>query len=179
MVKRCVMIFPHFDNIKIIDDIRRKYDPLAEHVRPHITLVFPFESDIETDKLEEHIEAVISDIKPFSINLSGITPSKSFGNYLFLNIKNGYNNIVLMHKRIYTGILEEFYPVWLKNAEFMPHMTVGNISDIKEFSKAVVETSSIDEVFEATVHTISVEIIGENEDSIIELNIPLGENYIE
>lgn len=40
------MIFPKFENIKIIDEIRDKYDPLANHVRPHITLVFPFESNI-------------------------------------------------------------------------------------------------------------------------------------
>lgn len=86
MIKRCIMIFPYFGNVEIIDDIRKKYDPLSEHVRPHITLVFPFESDIEASKLKEHIENVISGMMPFDIKLSGITPSTSFGSYLFLNI---------------------------------------------------------------------------------------------
>lgn len=63
------MIFPKFNNRQIIDKIREKYDPLANHVRPHITLVFPFESDIETTELKEHISTVVSDIPPFELFL--------------------------------------------------------------------------------------------------------------
>ncbi len=48
MIKRCIMIFPQFENIEVIDKIRNKYDPLANHLRPHITLVFPFDSNIKT-----------------------------------------------------------------------------------------------------------------------------------
>ena len=38
MSLRTIMIFPEFDNINIIDEIREKYDPLAELVRPHMTV---------------------------------------------------------------------------------------------------------------------------------------------
>lgn len=173
MIKRCIMIFPHFGNMQLIDNIRKKYDPLAEHVRPHITLVFPFESNLNTDKLKEHIENVISGIMPFDIRLSRITPSTSFGNYLFLNIIEGLNQIVELHKRLYNDILEEFYPRWLSVGEFLPHMTVGNINDSEAFNKAVEETKYIDDMFESTVDMISVEIIDENENSIIEINVSL------
>jgi hypothetical protein len=44
---------------------------------------------------------------------------------------------------------------------------------MNDFKMAVEETKDIDDVFETTVETISVEIIDENENSIIELNIPL------
>ncbi|GKU28576.1 2'-5' RNA ligase family protein [Clostridium folliculivorans] len=96
MLKRCIMIFPEFENPKIIDNIRDKYDPLANHVRPHITLVFPFESDIKTDDLRTHISSVLSEIRPFEIILNKITPTNSFEvesvssrkyNYLLLFIK--------------------------------------------------------------------------------------------
>jgi hypothetical protein len=40
------MIFPQFKNIEIINEIRNRYDPLAKLVRPHITLVFPFENEM-------------------------------------------------------------------------------------------------------------------------------------
>lgn len=73
MIERCIMIFPEFNNMKIIDEIRERYDPLASHVRPHITLVFPFYSDINSDKLKEHIEHVLSEIRPFKIALKGVT----------------------------------------------------------------------------------------------------------
>lgn len=39
---RTIMIFPEFEEMEIIDEIREKYDPLARLVRPHITIVFPF-----------------------------------------------------------------------------------------------------------------------------------------
>ena len=173
MIKRCIMIFPHFKNEYLIDNIRKKYDPLAEHVRPHITLVFPFESDIETNKLKEHIKVMTSDINPFHITLSGITPSTSIGNYLFLNIKEGNDEIIEIHKRLYKGILKEAYPEWLKDIDFLPHMTVGCISDLDVFKEAIEDTNNINDIFETTVEAISVEIIDENEDSIIEINVPL------
>lgn len=173
MLKRCIMIFPKFDNGQIIDKIRERYDPLANHVRPHITLVFPFDSDIGTIELKEHISSVLSEITAFEIILNGITPTNNFGKYLFLNIQKGNDEIIELHKRLYTDILQNYYPEWLKGKVFLPHMIVGNFSNEEEFEAAINETRDIVDSFKATVNEISVEIIDENEDSIIELNIPL------
>lgn len=52
------MIFPQFNNIEIINEIRHRYDPLANLLRPHITLVFPFESDMTNDEVEEKLTSV-------------------------------------------------------------------------------------------------------------------------
>jgi hypothetical protein len=171
------MIFPKFENIQIIDEIRGKYDPLANHVRPHITLVFPFDSDIGKSELEEHIRSTVSDLKPFEVVLGNLKPVRSFGNYLFLNIIDGSDNIKELHKRLYTGILESYFPVWLKNGAYLPHMTVGCLGDEEKFAEAVRETKDFSEVFRTTVTHVSVEIIDENEDSTIELNIPFGGLY--
>ena len=173
MVKRCIMIFPQFSNMRVIDEIRKKYDPLAGHVRPHITLVFPFLSDISSDKLREHIVNALSRIKPFKIVLKGITPVQAFGNYLFLNIETGKEDIVNIHKKLYTGILEPYLPQWLKDCEYNPHMTVGKIEDEEEYKNAVNELKHFSDVFETVVKKISVEIIDDNEDSIIEMEIDL------
>ncbi len=54
------MIFPQFKNVNIIDDIRKKYDPLANNVRPYITLVFTFESNLTSIELKEHLKKVLS-----------------------------------------------------------------------------------------------------------------------
>ena len=53
MSLRTIMIFPEFENMDIIDRIRDKYDPLARLVRPHITLVFPFENEMSNETIEE------------------------------------------------------------------------------------------------------------------------------
>ena len=167
------MIFPKFKNGQVIDRIREKYDPLATHVRPHITLVFPFDSDIETAELNKHISSVLSDVEAFEVMLKGITPVNSFGRYLFLNIEKGTEKIIELHKKLYTGILQEHFPQWLNGNNFLPHMTVGNFQNEEEFQMATEETKAVVDDFKTIVNTVSVEIIDENEDSIIELEIPL------
>lgn len=173
MLKRCIMIFPKFGNGQILDEVREKYDPLAHHVKPHITLGFPFCSNIETNQLKEHLTEVLTEFHPFEIVMTGIRPVDSFGRYLFLNIEKGSEEIIEIHKKLYTGILEDYYPEWLKGKEFFPHMTVGALNSEEEHKKAAYETSKIKDVFKTRVTEISVEIIDENEDSNIELELQL------
>ncbi|MBL4937690.1 2'-5' RNA ligase family protein [Clostridium sp. YIM B02515] len=171
MIKRCIMIFPHFESGHVIDEIREKYDPLANHVRPHITVVFPFESNITSEMLKEHIINVLSEFKPFELVISGITPSINFGRYLFLNVAKGSEEIIKIHRKLYTGVLEEYYPKWLIGNKFMPHMTVGNLEDEEAFKRAINDTKHFSDSFKTIVNKVSVEIIDENEDSIIENDI--------
>lgn len=173
MLKRCIMIFPTFENGQVIDKIRGLYDPLESCIRPHITLVFPFDSPIETIELREHLSSVLTDIAPFEIILKEITPTNNFGKYLFLNIQKGRDEIIELHKSLYTGILQNYYPEWLKGKDFFPHMTVGSFDSQEQFEAAISETRNIDDTFKTTVNEISVEIIDENENSIIEITIPL------
>lgn len=173
MVERCIMIFPEFSNIEIINSIRDKYDPLAKHVRPHITLVFPFQSDIGSTELREHLEKVLASVKPFHITLQGISAVQSFGYYLFLNIINGKEEIIDLNKRLYTDLLEPICPPWLKNGGFTPHMTLGKLATEEEHKAAALAVKGINDIFETSVTKISVEIIDESEDSIIEMEIGL------
>lgn len=173
MKNRCILIFPKIENMGAIHAIREKYDPAANKVAPHITLVFPFESSIRKSDLKEHMIKVLSNVKPFKVTLSGITGDELFGKFLFLNVKRGKKAITDLHKRLYTGILKEFLPVWIENGPFLPHMTVGKIDDREEFEAALNETKAMTECFEATVRTISVEIIEENGDSTIEMEVDL------
>ncbi|MBM7614073.1 2'-5' RNA ligase family protein [Alkaliphilus hydrothermalis] len=173
MKERCIMIFPQFENMNIIDDIREKYDPLANNVRPHITLVFPFRSDIESCDLRDHLEKVLSSVHTFNLRLKDFTEVRSFGNYIFLNIEEGKEEIVNLHKMLYTGILESHMPMWLKPNSYLPHMTVGKIEGEDEYQIAAEETKAIKDVFSTIVRKVSVEIIDENQDSIIEMEIDL------
>ncbi len=173
MLKRCIMIFPKFSNMGIIDEIRRKYDPLESHVKPHITLVFPFKNNITYSEIRNHIENVLSSIKPFSLKLKGIKPFRYNGNYLFLNINKGNDEIIEISKKLYTGVLEQYIPNWFKLVSYQPHMTVGKIEKEDEYLLAIEDTKRITESFETIVDMLSVEIIDENEDSLIEMEIEL------
>lgn len=69
---RTIMIVPEFENMEIIDRIREKYDPLAQLVRPHITLVFPFENQMSNSEIAEVLERRLKNIKPFHLVMKGI-----------------------------------------------------------------------------------------------------------
>lgn len=167
-MKRCIMIVPNFKNIDIIEKIREKYDPTVKFVKPHITLVFPFESDILSEDIKEHTEKSIRGIKPFEVVLQGIESEKSFDNYIFLNVIEGTESIVELHKNLYTGLLKEYCPHWLGDTEFKPHMTIGNFKTKDECINTIEELKGIRDVFISRVDEITVSIIDENSNSIIE-----------
>lgn len=73
MNKRTIMIFPEFEDMEILDEIREKYDPLAHLVRPHITIVFPFENWMSNADIANILSVRLKTISPFELVLSGIS----------------------------------------------------------------------------------------------------------
>ncbi len=174
MLRRTIMIFPQFDNINAIDEIREKYDPLANHVRPHITLVFTFESNLTSLEIKEHLEKVLSEISSFRLAMHVVIKiDNPLGMYLFLNINEGVEEIKKLSLKLYEGILEPYKADWFNEKTFLPHMTLGNFTSREELDNAYEDVISIKEKFTTKVDKISVEIIDENEDSIIEVEMNL------
>jgi 2'-5' RNA ligase len=169
------MIFPKFHNIQKIEELRKLYDPLINHVHPHVTLVFPFKSDLSEVELKEHLKKSLVGIKPFKLKLQGISGEE--GGYLFLNVIEGDDQLVELHNRFYEGILQQYYPEYL-TTEYKPHMTVGRFSNQKELMEVVDKYKSMNESFEELVKEISVEIIDENENSIIEMTLELEDDFV-
>lgn len=171
MSLRTIMIFPELENMGIIDSIRKKYDPLADLVRPHVTIVFPFESEMSNDELAAVLDERLKDIPSFDLELQGFgKQSESFGNFLFLNLVKGSEIIVKMHDLFYSNEFKKFdwgYP-------YVPHMTVGKLSSVEELDEAFESVQTLEELFKTKVTKISVEMIGEHEESIIILEKELG-----
>ena len=157
--------------MEIIDRIRRNYDPLADLVRPHITLVFPFHSDIADAELGSHIENAISGIRPFSLQLAGTFKQEdAFGNYLFLDVKEGKKQLIQLHDRLYSRALSSFsseIPYSPHMTPYSPHMTLGNLENRNALHAAYEAVKSISESFSTVADTISVEKIGKQGESII------------
>ena len=158
------MIFPEFDNIGFIDQIRSKYDPLSDLVRPHITLVFPFESDMTDDEIREILEKRLADTRRFDLTLHGFGKQiEKFGNFLFLNVIQGKGEITKIHDILYANEFREFN----SGFPYDPHMTVGKSRTAEELNEAYEDASSCAENFSTIVTKISVEMIGEHEESIV------------
>jgi len=161
--KRDILIFPKFKNIDKIQEVRKKYDELAEILPPHITLAFPFESEMSNLELKRKLEDILINVKPFKIKCNGITMEKDFRintYYIFLNIIEGKDEIIKIHNEIYKNIL-------FIETKYTPHITLGNIDNINE-------NIDLTEEFETIVDSVVIESIGDNEESNIEFEIKLN-----
>ena len=161
--KRDVIILPEFSNVQILESIREKYDELYGIIPPHITLAFPFDSDISNDVLESELKETVSDLKPFKIRLKGISfewDNRVNTYYIFLDFVQGEDTIIDLHKRIYRDVLHEELAF-----DYRPHITLGCTKEKIDLR--------LDEEFEAVVDLLSVELIGENEESNIIMQVKL------
>lgn len=168
-MKRAIVLFPKFNNIDAIQAIRERFDPLANYIAPHITIVFPFESELSTVELREHLAYVLEGVKKFNVRLNGITGDFRDG-YLFLNVKQGNDAIIDLHDRLYSGVLEGFL---FRKVTFCPHMTVGRVEEKTEFEKALEKLGDISERFEAQIDQVYVENIDSSDQSTIEFSYEL------
>lgn len=161
--KRDILIFPKFKNIDKIQEIRKKYDELAEILPAHITLAFPFKNEISNLELKRKLEDILINVKPFKIKCNGITIEKDYRintYYIFLNIIEGKDEIIKIHNEIYKNIL-------FKEIKYTPHITLGSTNNIYE-------NIDLKEEFETIIDSIVVESIGNNEESNIEFEIKLN-----
>lgn len=162
--KRDILIFPNFEDTYKIENIRKQYDQLYGIIPPHITLVFPFDSQMENSKLKKLLTEVLKNIKPFEIEMEGVSlrkDDKIKTNYIFLNLKKGQEKILNIHNLIYEKVLQTKL-----NFTYVPHITLGCTDNEHE-------KICLNDKFKTIVDRIFVESIGENEESNIEFEIVL------
>lgn len=168
MPDRVIVVFPSFADPGPIDRFRARFDPLASLVPPHLTLVFPFETALSTDELREHIRVAVAGLTSFPIRLHGVTGSD--GEYLFLNVKRGNDELIALHDRLYAGVLGPFLR---RELTFTPHLTIGRVREPAAFERAVAEAAELNMVFETLVDAVSVYTIHADGKREIELTVPL------
>ena len=159
--KRDILIFAKFNNINKIQEIRQKYDKLATIVPPHITLAFPFKDEITNEELIAKLSNILKDFSPFNATFKGISLSND--NYIFLNCIKGNNEIIKLHDEIYDKILPKHLN---KSINYIPHITLGQIDNLNKIQNFNYE-------FNTLINEIVIELIGENEESIIIKKIKL------
>ena len=170
--KRDILIFPKFNNMNLIQEVRNKYDRLSNLVAPHITLTFPFKDEMSNEELIFKLSELLKDYTPFQVTFEGVSITDD--NYIFLNCTEGAETIYKLHNEIYEKIIPTHFK---KEIEYIPHITLGQADNTEEFK-------DFDYQFTTVVDEVSIELIGDNEESIIIESIKLkwivcflGENY--
>lgn len=167
--KRDILIFPQFDKMEEIEKARKQYDELYGIVPPHITLAFPFENELTNEELKQELTNLLKNEEPFYIEMGDITLNKDTRvntNYIFLNFKSGQDKIINIHNMIYDKILNTKL-----DFNYIPHITLGCTNSEELPIKLQSE-------FKTVVSKISVELIGENEESNIIFEIELNKKEV-
>ena len=134
-----------------IEPIRQRFDPMAGLLPSHITLVFPFESDLTAKDLRKHVELAVKGVAPLALTLEGFTGSER--QYLFLGVKRGSDSIVDMHERLYSGPLKVHR---LFTHTYVPHVTVGRLGSNAAFQAALASVAQIDTRIETLADSVTV-----------------------
>ena len=111
-----------------IDSIRQRFDPLAHLVPSHITLVFPFDSEIDTANLVELIDYSVEELEFEYVEIS-LDRAILVGPFCFLPIDEGRDQITDLHDLLYSSILE---PYLAEEEDYLPHITVGRCATGEE-----------------------------------------------
>jgi 2'-5' RNA ligase len=169
--KRVVVAFPTVldpGEWEQVLSIRRRFDPLAAAIPPHLTLVFPFEDALPDRALEDHVRRAVSDKPRFPMVLREITAHE--GEYLFLNVKSGSDALIGLHDRLYTGPLAGHN---LRTNTFVPHVTVGRVP-ANDLPAALAATAGFTSAIRVAVDTITAYRIDAGGNRTVLFDVPLA-----
>lgn len=116
-ILHAVVHYPHLES-EGLNRFRQKYDPFAELIQEHLTLVFPIPVELQT--IRAHVQATATEIQPFDLQIAGL--KRTWDHWLYLGIEEGYEQIVALHDQLYSGPLREHLRTDLP---FEPHIGIG------------------------------------------------------
>ena len=146
----CIYCTPQCSELQKLQEIREHFDPLADHIPPHITLVFPFQ--FEGD-LAKHVEMALRAVKPFKLSFDSVSHEQE--DYVFLNVGEGKEAVVDAHDRLYAGPLVEYHR---EDIPYIPHVTLGRLS-AQEFESNREHFEDVSLPIVASINTVVIEKI--------------------
>ena len=169
MPQRAIFLTVDLPQADKIDAIREQFDPLAGHVPPHITLVFPFDSEIPSEDLIDLITESIEETDFSYVEIS-LCRAILIEGFCFFPIKTGRDEIIDLHDRLYSTILE---PYLAEEHDYVPHITVGR-TDEEEMVEALKKAADrVDLKKSGAVRSIILERISDDTSSVTEFELNL------
>src|SRR5216683_3270856 len=156
--RRAIVVVPPPLDMALVQPIRERFDPMVSLMPCHITLVFPFESDLSAEHLRAHVELATEGVTPFAITLTGITGSES--EYLFLEVERGRARIIGLHDRLYSEPLKAHLS---RTHTFTPHVTVGRLRNHAAFEAALAAVAQNEIQIQTVARSVAVYRMAEDQ----------------
>ena len=116
-------------------------DPMAEVIPAHITLVTTTETD-DWEAAADHVRSVAARTEPFRVGLSGTGSFRPVSPVVYLNVTDGFDECVRLHKELQQGPLERDLPF-----PYHPHVTVAHDVPAEQLDAAESALGSYSESF--------------------------------
>jgi 2'-5' RNA ligase len=128
----CGVIFVSEEVEKAIGEPYKRCNPIASYVRPHLTLLFPLETELQSSEVCAHLESVTSQIDMFDIGLDGVR-LRPEDLLIYLGVSEGAEELHSLYRELYEGHFKRFLD---PTRAFYPHLTVGRFETEAEMSSA-------------------------------------------
>lgn len=116
-----------------IEPYRQTFDPLANALPPHITVVAPFEYSESPELLHDHIRDVSDSHAPIKVSLAGWDTSRQEEYQLRLPLITGRSEFGDLRSELLTGPLSHADQ---PDTDYWPHITFGRFSEEAELERA-------------------------------------------
>jgi 2'-5' RNA ligase len=148
----CGVIFVSEEVEKAIRKVYDRHNPLASHVRPHLTLLFPSETELRPGEIYTHFENIASETVRFNIGFNGVKlrPEDLLA---YLDVSEGAGRLRLLNRKLYSGEFEELLD---RDRPFYPHLTLGRFETKVEMNRAYEELKDFDLTLDFTAERLSL-----------------------
>lgn len=166
---RSILLLPRI-NHDLVHDVRQQYDTLYQHVAPHISLVFPFESDMSDDTVIQVVMNVMQHFSAFDITLNRVAGEPDNG-YVWLVVDQGAAIITAMHDALYQAPI--FAAHLRQDIPYIPHMTIAQGVTPEQAQQLIAALGQTPLTIMTTIASVSVEHILINDDSDVFCQVAL------
>ena len=118
--RRAIVWFPPLPADNKIESFRALHDPLATKIPAHVTLVFPFPTNLTPTQVASHIKRIVGNWPRLPVSFRDIESLQN--EFTILMVRDKSEAVVALHDKLYSGVLKPFLRAEL---EYLPHMTLG------------------------------------------------------
>jgi 2'-5' RNA ligase len=162
-----VALLPASD-LREVEAIRRQFDPRADEIPAHLTLVFPFRSGVSDDEVSRRVGEVAEPMAAFYATFGSVVAADD--TYLSSPIIEGAESVVSLHRLLYEQLSGAGATLF---KPYGPHITVGRLSTPAGAEAAARALARRFSGGATTVTALTVYAIDDDEGRALEPPIPL------
>ena len=150
--------FPSFAGMDRIEAFRREHDPVADRIAAHLTLVFPFPTQLTALQVETHVRRIASKWPPIPVTFRHVRLHAN--EFIFLMAGRGAASVAALHDKLYTRSL---LSALRRDLPYEPHITLARYAELDRLEAAFeAARDTFREDFSDVLHEVALLAVGDD-----------------